>query len=113
MEHCPRCNIPLTEQDSFKGYCSRLHRKEALQQLQSLREAGAGCGRCYRGAVFFVWRLEGGRQRIASLNLAHQHAAPCTCPAGQRLTLPGGYKTWGFMRDVGPAGEDERRGVLG
>lgn len=47
--------------------------------------------------------------RLPPLNLQAQHAAPCSCPAGQRIRLKSGYKTWGYMRDSGPAGQDETR----
>ena len=105
---CLRCGRSLPPDNSLAGYCSTRHRAEARQQLQAFRKAGPGCGICYRGGVFFRWRPEGGRIRVPGLNLEQQHVAPCSCPAGQKLVLESGYKTWGYMRDFAPDGNPER-----
>ena len=106
---CSRCGDLVPPDDPLRGYCSRQHRREAQAQRHALRDAGPGCATCYRGCVFFAWKEGGGRVRLPPLNLEARHAAPCTCPAGQRIRLKSGYKTWGYMRDSGPEGQDEMR----
>jgi len=104
---CRRCGKGLEPGDPFSGFCGQDHRLEARRQLAALVDAGPGCHRCYRGAVFFVWRAEAGRERSAAPGLEQARAAVCWCPAGQRLRLEGGHKVWGYMRDFGLGGERE------
>ena len=108
-KQCRRCGALLEPDDRHRGYCASSHRAAAARQRKALIDAGPGCERCYRGAVFFDWRDNGGRQRTPVATLESSRLAACWGAAGIRLKtlLEQEYKGWGFMLDFNLAGERE------